>query len=138
MKKILFLFAIVLFAAGAAQAQTQDSTAVKSQHQHNHMGKAHHKNPFRELNLTKDQNDKIKAISQDGKAKRQEIMNNTALSDADKKQQLKALHNSNRKAIAAVLTPDQQTKLKEMQKNRRQHSPKNQGTSPNDTTPANS
>lgn len=134
MKKLLFLFTLMIFAASASFAQ--DSTAVKRPHGKNHMGRAHHM-PFKQLNLTPDQSSKIKAIQQDEKAKRQEIVKNTTLSDADKKQQLKALRETNRKAVADVLTPEQKAKLKELNKARRQHSPKNPGTSPNDSTRVN-
>lgn len=134
MKKILFLCMLAVLAAAGTYAQ--DSTAVKKQHDHQHMGKGHHGMPLKQLNLSQDQHDKISAIHKDEKAKTAAIKSNTALSDADKKQQLKTLHDTNRKAVAAVLTPEQKTKLKELNKEHR-HSPKNRGASPNDSTRVN-
>lgn len=111
----------------------QDSTAVKH-HQH---GKRHDKAMYQSLQLTQEQNDKIKAFNDESKAKRKEIMSNSSLTQDDKKKQLKELRANNQKNIAGVLTDEQKAKLKEMRKQRKMHSPKNSGGSPNESSQAN-
>ncbi len=133
MKKITFLLAFGLFSTAALYAQ--DSTAVKP---HQHMKQGNHKRDmFKELQLTQDQSDKIKAFNKDAKAKRQDIVNNSSLSQDDKKKQLKELRESNKKNIAGVLTDEQKTKWKAMHQHRKMHSPKNSGSSPNESSQAN-
>lgn len=133
MKKITLFLALTVFTAAGLYAQ--DSTAVKH-HQHGKRG-GHDLAMYQSLQLTQEQNDKIKAFNDDTKAKRKEIMNNSSLTQDDKKKQLKELKANNQKNIAGVLTDEQKAKLKEMRKQRKMHSPKNSGGSPNESSQAN-
>jgi Spy/CpxP family protein refolding chaperone len=66
------------------------------------------------LDLTADQQAKLKPIIQDNYDKAMAVVNNKSLSDADRGEQLKALHKDLHTQIATVLTPDQQAKMKQM------------------------
>jgi Spy/CpxP family protein refolding chaperone len=64
------------------------------------------------LNLTDDQKAKVKDIFADAKAKHQAVVNDTSLTDDQKKAKLKELHESTIAKVNGVLTPDQQNELK--------------------------
>jgi Spy/CpxP family protein refolding chaperone len=118
MKKLSFLLAFVLFAAIGVNAQ--DSTVVKK---HNHEMKQKW-DAFKDLNLTADQQEKIKTISKDSKTKADAIKNNASLSEDDKKKQLKELRETTQKSIAGTLTDEQKAKWQESRKNWKPNSPK--------------
>ena len=63
------------------------------------------------LNLTDDQ--KAKDIFADAKAKRQTVFSDTSLSDDQKKAKMKELHADTLAKVNNMLTPDQQTELKQ-------------------------
>lgn len=64
------------------------------------------------LNLTDDQKSKVKDIFTDAKAKRQTVMNDSSLTDDQKKAKMKELHAGTMAKLNEVLTPDQQAQLK--------------------------
>ncbi|MBN9295543.1 MAG: hypothetical protein J0I41_00970 [Filimonas sp.] len=118
MKKLSFLLAFVLFAAVGVNAQ--DSTVVKKNKHEAHQKKE----MYKDLNLTQDQQDKIKSINKDSKAKADAIKNNASLSEDDKKKQLKELRETNQKNIAGTLTDEQKAKWQAAHKNKKGNSPK--------------
>ena len=70
----------------------------------------------KELNLTKDQQDKIKPILDDQMKQAQALRSDTSLSQQDRMSKMRDIHKSSTEQIRAVLTPDQQTKYDELQK----------------------
>lgn len=70
------------------------------------------KERMKELNLTKDQKDKMKEIMQAGKAAKDAIQNNAQLSDQDKKKQMRELQKEQALKVQAILTPEQREKFK--------------------------
>jgi len=66
-----------------------------------------------ELTLTDDQKGKLKDIFDDAKAKRETIFKDSSLTDDQKKEKMKDLRADTRTKVNGVLTPDQQTQLKE-------------------------
>jgi len=104
MKKILTgALAFVLF-AGVAQAQTKDS----SWHH-----KGGHEMGMKQLNLTADQQAKLKAIHEQ---ERQEMksLNTGSLTADQSKEQKQALHKKYRAQIESVLTPEQKAQMQKM------------------------
>jgi Spy/CpxP family protein refolding chaperone len=77
---------------------------------------AAHAKLLSELNLTQDQKDKIKAIQEAQKAKLLPIRKNKSLTLEQKKEQMKPIVKDTMKQIAAILTPEQKAKLKELRK----------------------
>ena len=66
------------------------------------------------LNLTEDQQAKLKPILEDQSKQMKAVHDDTSLAAADKQAKMKELHESSTEKINAVLTPDQQTKWKQM------------------------
>jgi periplasmic protein CpxP/Spy len=66
-----------------------------------------------ELNLTDDQKGKLKDVFADAKTKRDSIANDSSLTQDQKKDKMKALHDDTMSKVNDVLTPDQRTQLKE-------------------------
>jgi Spy/CpxP family protein refolding chaperone len=99
------LFAIVALSIGfAVAASAQDSTA-------------HKKNKVKsELNLTKEQQSQIKSMHAEYKQKYAALKADSSLSAEQRKQQYKALHQEQQNKMKTILTPEQQSKLMEMKK----------------------
>ncbi|MDR1089482.1 MAG: hypothetical protein LBL79_00260 [Prevotella sp.] len=70
----------------------------------------------KELNLSADQQQKIKSTSEDFRAKAKELRAKSDLSKEEKQLKANELREQERLAINDILTPDQQTKFKELQK----------------------
>lgn len=66
-----------------------------------------------ELNLTDDQKGKLKDVFADAKSKRDSIMSDSSLTDDQKKDKMKALHQDTMSKVNEVLTTDQRAQLKE-------------------------
>ncbi len=122
MKKMFLLLFIAV--STFAFSHAQDSTAAPRKH------KAAHKSDLQQVNLTKEQQDKIKASKTELKTKTKEIKSNTALTDEQKKAQLKEARKESKKEVDATLTPDQKTKLKELKAQRKASSPQKTKASP--------
>lgn len=71
-----------------------------------------------QLNLTADQKSQMKSLRQDMKQQREAIMNDQSLTADQKKQKMQDLHKSQSEKMNSILTPDQQTKMKEWRKQR--------------------
>lgn len=71
------------------------------------------------LNLSETQQAKMKSLNNDFKTKRETLRNNTALTEAQKKEQLKALAQEHRTEIKSMLTSEQQQKMETMRKEHR-------------------
>jgi periplasmic protein CpxP/Spy len=64
------------------------------------------------LNLTDDQKPKVKDIFADAKTKRQAVFSDSSLTQDQKRDKMKELHDATMTKLNGVLTPDQQTELK--------------------------
>ena len=81
-----------------------------------HQGMREHRDFMKELNLTPDQQSQVKAILKANEPALKAIKENTTLTDAEKQEQMKALHVKSQTAIEALLTPEQKAKLAELRK----------------------
>ena len=72
---------------------------------------------FRGLNLTEDQKAKVQALFQSERTQVQAVRSNTALSEEQKKQQVRELRRNDHQQLLSILTPEQQAQMKQM----RQH-----------------
>ncbi|MCU1306778.1 MAG: hypothetical protein JWN45_1473 [Acidobacteriaceae bacterium] len=68
----------------------------------------------KKLNLTADQQTKVKSIMESTHQQMQTVEQNQSLSQQDKQAQIKQLHESTKTQISALLTPDQQQKFAQM------------------------
>lgn len=75
---------------------------------------------MKELNLTKEQKSKLKEIKQANKAKMEAVMNDTLLSEAEKKARLKSLHAQQLKNTLAILNDEQKARMKQMRQQKQQ------------------
>lgn len=103
-----------LFLAG------QNSAPQTPQQGHEAMGPAastpdaHLQMLTEKLNLTDEQRTKLKPILQDQSEQLKAVHDDTSLSPDQRTAKMKAIHASFRDQVNAVLTPEQQAKLKEM------------------------
>jgi Spy/CpxP family protein refolding chaperone len=111
MKKILTAtLAFVLF-AGAAQAQTKDSTG-----RHH---KAGHEMMAKQLNLTADQQAKLKAIHEQERTEMKALTGNKSLTADQLKSQRSELHKKYRTQTESVFTAQQKQQLEKMKSERK-------------------
>jgi len=66
------------------------------------------------LNLTEDQQAKLKPILEDQSKQMKAIHDDSSLAPADRQAKMKELHDSSVEKMNAILTPDQQVKWKQM------------------------
>ena len=121
---LVFAGCLSAFAFNTSFAQT----GVESEQQEKRWNKADRKKGgqnMESLNLTDDQKAKVKAIRADYKVQAEKIKN-TPLTADERKSQMKALHQSEKEKIKAILTPEQaqqmeanKEKKKERFKNKR-------------------
>jgi len=71
---------------------------------------------LKELDLTREQKGKLKELHQANKIKKEEIDNDTKLSDTEKQQKLKQLRQEQMQGTMSILTDEQKQKLKELRK----------------------
>lgn len=77
-------------------------------------------NQFAKLDLTQAQKDKMQNLRKENMAQRKAIQENNSLSKEQKAEKMKELNKSQREKMNAVLTPEQQAKMKEAAQ-KRQH-----------------
>ncbi len=119
MKK-LFAFAIAAsIFTFSATAQTERVMKTDGQKKEHHMNKGKHKGQMKkELNLSDDQGQKLKAINQDMKAKREALKSQDMLTVREMKARKEALKNEHKAQISSVLSTEQRAKMEEMKKQR--------------------
>jgi Spy/CpxP family protein refolding chaperone len=83
-----------------------------------------------ELNLTSDQQPKLKSILEDQRSQGMAIVSDKATTREDKVQKLHALRESTISKVRSMLTPDQQKKLDQMLQEPEQASPHDQSSGP--------
>jgi Spy/CpxP family protein refolding chaperone len=113
MKRILTgALAFMLF-AGATQAQTKQDTSI-----HHH--RDGHEMAMKQLNLTPDQQARLKSIHEDERKEMQTLKSNTSLTADQLKEQRKELHKKYHDQMQSVLTPAQKDQLKKLQSQRKE------------------
>src|SRR5690242_7114303 len=73
---------------------------------------------FQGLDLTEDQRAKVQTLFQGERSQIQALRNNTALTEEQKKEQVRELRKNDHQQLLAILTPEQQAKLKQMRHER--------------------
>jgi periplasmic protein CpxP/Spy len=123
----MLIVGLVLALVPLAFAQDQDQQEGKGHHggRHGRMGgdpEQHLQMMTKQLNLSKDQQDKIRPILQDQNTKMQSLMqNNQSASQDDRRAQMKQIHEDTVSRINEVLNDDQKKKFETMQKNMMEH-----------------
>jgi len=79
---------------------------------------------LKELNLTKEQKQQMKTMRQDSKAEQDAITNDTTLTEAQRKEKLKAVKTEAAKKLQSILTEEQRSKLKTIKEEKSGHSNK--------------
>lgn len=121
MKKIFLMgFAFLLFVT-VTKAQDANTTTPTTQKEGMHRGGMRGgMNPqlMKQLNLTPDQQTKLKALNESMKTKRDAIKNDASLSDDQKKEAFRALMKENMKDRDAIYTPEQKALIEKSRKDR--------------------
>jgi Spy/CpxP family protein refolding chaperone len=127
MKKLILVAIAGLFFAANSNAQVKrdapPSQKMQSDSSH-HFRKGKMAN---QLNLTADQQSQMKTLHQDMQQQREGIMNDQSLTADQKKQKMRELRKSQSEKMNTILTPDQQTKMKELRKQRMKNHRMNHG-----------
>lgn len=118
----ILLTLVVLTAALLSAAQTYPAAKTSAPPQGSAMGshrdastpEAHLQMLTEKLNLTPDQQAKLKPLLEDQAQQMKAVRDDSSLSEEQRKAKMKAIHESFHDQMSTVLTPEQQTKLKEM------------------------
>jgi len=128
------LIILIVLAAGLSLAQTSQESQAPAAEKHagmHHNGESvdqHLQMLSDRLNLTDDQKAKLKPILQDQMQQMKAVHEDSSLSREQKRDKLKSIHESFGDQIKAVLTPEQQTKFKQMrQEQMEKHKAMNEG-----------
>lgn len=122
MKKTILAAALFsIFSMSAAYAQ--DAPPADKKHKTEHKGehknkmKAHDKDMYKDLNLTADQENELKALNEDNRMQMDAIKNDAALTDEQRKAKMMELKKAKKEKMQAILTPEQKAKWEEKRKN---------------------
>jgi len=111
---------LVLLAVGLTFAQTSQESQAPTSDKHagmHHNGESadqHLQMLTEKLNLTDDQQAKLKPIFEDQMQQMKAVREDSSLSQEQKRAKMKSIHESLHDQISAVLTPEQQAKFKQM------------------------
>lgn len=88
--------------------------------------RSHHKGDVRtkmkdELNLSKEQSEKMKAIHADSKARMQALRDDKSLSEADRKAKAAEIMKERKEKTDAILNPEQREKMKQWGEKAKEH-----------------
>jgi periplasmic protein CpxP/Spy len=114
---LVVLTAGLLFAgqsSSAAQTSAPPQGSAMGAHPDASSPEAHLQMLTEKLNLTADQQAKVKPILEDQAQQMKAVRDDTSLSEDQRKAKMKAIHESLHGQINGVLTPEQQAKLKQM------------------------
>jgi periplasmic protein CpxP/Spy len=114
---------------GQTTAQTPDQQTAPPQHKHKHQmptPEERLQHMTKKLNLTADQQAKIKPILEQEQQQMQTIHNDTSLSKEDRQAKFREAHKNYEGQIRAVLNPDQQTKFDQMAQKHKERMEKHQ------------
>jgi len=116
---LVFLAAALTFAQPSQESQAPTPDKHAGMH-HEESADQHLQMLSEKLNLTDDQKAKIKPILQDQMRQMKVVHEDTSLSEEQKRAKMKSVHESLHDQINAVLTPEQQTKFKQMRQEQMQ------------------
>ena len=138
--RLFTLLAASLFAMAALAQQNPPAQPSGDQKQggHGHMGMGpgmgnvddHVKELTTKLNLTADQQTKVKAILEENHQQMQATMNDQSMSKEDKHAKMKSMHDSVHTKVRAVLTDEQKPKFDAMVKDMENHMNEMHGKGP--------
>lgn len=112
MKRIILMAVAAFLLSAGAQAQTQrktDSSRIMQMKQNRH-------DMMSQLDLSKDQQKKVKALNQDNKSKMESVRNDQSLTQEQRKEKMKELAKDHKEGMNSILTKDQQDKMKAYKK----------------------
>lgn len=116
MKKSFTVLLLLFFtASGFSQIRRQSSLNIKTDsagHQQLAAAERGRRDVLKELDLTKEQKQRLKSIRENGQARRQLLEADTVLTDTERKQRLRALRRGQEDSVAKVLSPQQFEKFK--------------------------
>lgn len=127
MKKAIILAAIVsVFTVSATYAQTEapakkektEKADKKKPDEKAQPNRGDFRNPMAELNLSEEQQAKMKVISDETRAASETIRNDGSLNDDQKREKIMELRKAQNEKRNALLTPDQKKKWEEIMKER--------------------
>jgi protein CpxP len=129
--RLLTLLAACLFAMGAFAQQNPPATE-SGEHKHggrmgHEMGSVddHVKELSTKLNLTADQQTKVKAVLEENRQQMQAMMKDESMSRKDKHAKMQGMHDSVHAKVREVLNDDQKTKfdamVKDMERKHAEH-----------------
>ena len=103
--------------------QNQQAPTGKARHHGKHKGERRMAMMAQKLNLTDQQKQQMQQLRQQNMEQAKTIRNDSSLSDADKKDKLKALHQQSHEQMMGLLTPEQKQQFEQM----KQEHQKNKG-----------
>ena len=132
MKKMFVLVAITVIghlAFAQAPKETEiNKTKPDTEHKKYHKGHRHEKmEMMKALNLTEAQKNQMKEMKMANKEKRTAILNNSSLTEDQKKDQLKELNKASAENMQSILTDEQKVKMKEAREKMKAERIKNGG-----------
>jgi protein CpxP len=118
MKRILLSASLVLALSGSlvfAQSTTTPASPA-GKHFHHHRPNAQEEAAWltKKLNLSSDQTAKLEPILADRDQKMSALWSNTSISQDEKKQQMRTIHQDLNQQLSTVLTPEQLEQMKSM------------------------
>ncbi len=119
---LILALAALCSVAMVAQQPPDQNAGQGSEHRGEHMGGGRMNSQgmldhmTKELNLSSDQQAKIKTILDDQQKQAQALREDTSMSQQDRMSKMRDIHKSTMAQVRAQLTADQQTKFDEMQK----------------------
>ncbi|SHF86694.1 hypothetical protein [Dysgonomonas macrotermitis] len=81
--------------------------------------------PMKELNLTEEQKAKVESVNKDFRAKAEALRNDSSLTKEKRSEQRRELAKNRQTELQALLTPEQQSKMKELKEKRMQRNDRN-------------
>lgn len=117
MKRLLVLAVAVIGIQFAVSAQVQEKRDTIRSH---YKGDARTKMKD-ELNLSKEQSEKMKAIHADSKARMQALRDDKTISDADRKTKAAEIMKERKEKTDAILNPEQREKMKQWGEKMKEH-----------------
>lgn len=117
MKKIFAVLAITFIGQLAIAQVTPSSETGKSKSERkafHKKGKHKRAEMMKQLNLSEEQKIKFKEMKAANKEKREAIRNNSKLTEAQRREQMKALKDQQKSNLEAMLNDEQKAKMKEM------------------------
>ena len=116
MKKMIVLALMIIGVQLAVNAQDTKRDTIRSHYK----GEARTKMK-NELNLSKEQSQKMKEIREESKQKMQALRDDKSISDADRKAKAADLMKERREKTESILNTDQKQKMKEWSEKRKEH-----------------